>query len=81
MSDDAPKTMEGLISIMHFPQPAPAPVIDVAQVRRALAESLFLNDHTGMERVCSMIRALLDEIDRLDGRVRALESERLDGAA
>lgn len=73
MSDDVPKTTEGLIAIMTFPTPRPAPVIDTAEVRRTLAESLLLSDHTGTERVFSMMRALLDEIDRLDGRVKELE--------
>lgn len=59
---------------LYIAQPRTAPVVDTAEVRRVLAESTFLHDHSGLEVACSMLRALLDEIDRLDGRVKALET-------
>lgn len=62
---------------LHITQPAPAPVIDVAEVRRVLAESTFVNDPSGIEVVFSMMRALLAEIDALNARVGTLMLESL----
>jgi hypothetical protein len=78
MSDDAlgSRTFAGTLGLLHFPKPAPAPTIDIAEVRRRLAEQTFAGDHGGFEQVFSMLRALLDENDRLVERVAALEFPR-----
>lgn len=77
MSDET----KGTVGFYVTSQPSPAPVIDVADVRRLLAESMFLNDHTGIEVVFSMLRAVLTENDRLAARVAALESRGLNASS
>lgn len=74
MSTPKTLTFDATVGLLNFPKPAPAPTIDIDEVRRRLAEQEFTSSLDGFAQVFSMMRAILDENDRLAARVAQLET-------